>query len=889
MSTPYSFHDSENEVLNWWNDLPAKAPIPSEPGKNPYTIIMPPPNVTGSLHLGHALSSTFQDILVRFYRMNGKDVLWIPGTDHAGIATQMMVEKQVVAEGTSRQELGRNAFIGRIWDWKDRYGSLIISQIKRLGFSADWDRLCFTLDEPMNVAVNEAFVRLHNKGLVYRSQRLVNWDGALKTALSDLEVISKPAPGHLWHIRYASVSDAHQGIVVATTRPETLFGDVAIMVHSDDPRYAHWIGQSVLIPLINKAIPVIADNEVDPEKGTGAVKVTPAHDFTDFQVGMRHNLPLVSILTEENCLNQEVPPAFQGMDCIQARAAVLAALGSALVDQTPMVHNVPHSERSGAVVEPRLTLQWFIDVQSMADKAISAIASGEMRFFPEDWANNALNWLKNIQPWCVSRQLWWGHRLPVWYGPENSIFVAKNEASAYEQAQKQWGAHVVLHQDEDVLDTWFSSGLWPFSTLGWPQDTQDMNQRLPTSVLVTGFDIIFFWVARMMMLGIEMTGRVPFRDIYIHPLIRDALGQKMSKTKHNVINPLEIIDQYGADALRFALAGAACGKQHMRFSLKNVESAQHFITKIWNVMRFAKARSLMDQLYDPSILLQTPQGIQDPLNIWIMNQVATTLNHMEEHIKAYRFTDAASSVYHFIWHVLCDWYVEWAKREWDHATRGPEVRRTFLWALGIMARLLHPFMPFITEKIWHDLTGQKGTLFQAPWPQYALDPARPSSSSSSWSTLHQAISLIRRVRTLFSIETKQQLQITLCGASPELHDHVTAYGAVLCSWLGLSSWDVAQQPLSSQQPVDGVVFPLESTSCTLIIPLAHMVDMSGAIGQLEKDLAKNEKEYAVLEKRLEDAHANPQTPDEIVDDLQKRRQEKSMVLGHVRTTLAALK
>jgi valyl-tRNA synthetase len=885
MHPHYSFQECESQILTWWDHARIQgAAVGGESGKNPYTIIMPPPNVTGSLHLGHALSSTFQDILVRFYRMNGRDVLWVPGTDHAGIATQMMVEKEVVSQGTTRKELGRDAFVQRIWDWKDRYGSLIIEQIKRLGFSADWDRLCFTLDPAMNTAVNQAFVKLYGKGCVYRAQRLVNWDGHLKTALSDLEVVNKTVSGHLWHLRYDLVSDPNQGIVVATTRPETLFGDVAVVVHPDDPRYAHWIGEMVRIPLTGRMIPVIADSEVDPEKGTGAVKVTPAHDFTDFQIGQRHNLPIRSILTADNCLNDEVPLEFQGLDCAQARAAVLGALGTALVDQINITHSVPYSERSGAVVEPRVTLQWFIDMQPMASQAIAAIESGEMRFVPAEWTNNALHWLKTIQPWCVSRQLWWGHRLPVWYGPENSIFVATDSHSAYDLARKQWGEDVVLIQDEDVLDTWFSSGLWPFSTLGWPNNSPDMDNRLPTNVLVTGFDIIFFWVARMMMLGIELTGRVPFRDIYIHPLIRDAQGQKMSKTKQNVVNPLDIIQEYGADALRFALAGATCGKQHMRFSLKNVEQSQHFINKIWNIMRFAHGRGMMDCLHSSDAVLGTPQNIKDPVNQWMMGQVSRTLDEINAHIGAYCFTDAASAVYHFIWHVVCDWYVEWAKREWDHAQRGEEIQRTFLWVLGIMVRILHPFMPFITEKIWHDLTGQEGTLFQSPWPQCTMVD---NAEIRAWSTVQDGIVLIRRVRSLFAIPPTLTLQVTLCGASPEVQSCIEAYQSPLCRWMGLSSWAVHSSNEGPTFAPNGVVFPMGGPT-SLVIPLADAVDMSGALERLEKDLQKIEKEWGTLEKRLHEAQSRLQTPEEIVEDLQVRCQEKQSMLEHIRATILAI-
>jgi valyl-tRNA synthetase len=881
----YAFQSCESQVRMWWDQVHAGRKGDNkrqDEGKKPYTIIMPPPNVTGSLHLGHALSSTFQDILARFYRMNGRDVVWVPGTDHAGIATQMMVEKQVISQGTTREELGREAFVQRIWDWKNLYGDLIVEQMKRLGFSADWDRLCFTLDPNMNAAVNHAFVTLHDRGYVYRAQRLVNWDGQLKTVLSDLEVTNQTMAGTLWDIAYAiEGGQAGQSIVVATTRPETLFGDVAIAVHPEDERYQSLVGKQVRIPLSNRSIPIIADSGVDPEKGTGAVKVTPAHDFNDFDMGQRHGLPMVSILTDDNTLNDQAPEMFRGLGCSDARTAVLEALAEAVVGQTSIIHAVPISERSGAIVEPRVTLQWFIDMQAMAHQSIDAIDAGKMRFVPKEWTNNALQWLRNIQPWCVSRQLWWGHRLPVWYGPENSVFVARDADSAHALAAEKWGADVVLHQDEDVLDTWFSSGLWPFSTLGWPTETADLNDRYPTDVLVTGFDIIFFWVARMMMLGLEMTGRVPFRDIYIHPLIRDAQGQKMSKTKKNVVNPLDIIDSYGADALRFALSSATCGKQHMRFSLNNVEQAGQFINKIWNVVRFAHARGVMVSMHNPETVLSVPVDVKDPLNQWMLVRVSESLERINGHIQAYRFSDAAMAVHHFIWHIVCDWYVEWAKREWDHPQRGAEIQRVFLFILGFMIRILHPFMPVITEKIWHDLTGEKGTLFLTHWPEYC---AKDTPVTQAWGLVHEAIMMVRRVRSLFAIPVAHCLgQLTLHHACPEVLGCVALYQDGLCQWLGLSGFSVDRTDLA----VSGqLVFSLSSG--VLVIPISESVDTAAALLRLKKDQEKEQKEIHNLEKRLLDVRNQPLTPEEIIEDLEIRYGDKKIALEHINQTIHAV-
>jgi valyl-tRNA synthetase len=878
----YAFQSCESQVRMWWDQVHAGQGAKHHRSGKPYTIIMPPPNVTGSLHLGHALSSTFQDILARFYRMNGRDVVWVPGTDHAGIATQMMVEKQVESQGTTRAALGREAFVQRIWDWKDLYGDLIVEQMKRLGFSADWDRLCFTLDPDMNAAVNHAFVTLHDRGYVYRAQRLVNWDGQLKTALSDLEVTNQTKPGTLWHMAYAiEGGSAGQSIVVATTRPETLFGDVAIAVHPDDGRYQSLVGQQARIPLTNRSIPIIADCGVDPEKGTGAVKVTPAHDFNDFDMGQRHGLPMVSILTDDNTLNDQVPEMFRGLGCSDARTAVLDALAEAIVGQTNIMHAVPISERSGTIVEPRVTLQWFIDMQPMAHQAIDAIESGKMRFVPKEWTNNALQWLRHIQPWCVSRQLWWGHRLPVWYGPENSVFVARDAESAHALASEKWGANVVLHQDEDVLDTWFSSGLWPFSTLGWPTQTADLNDRYPTDVLVTGFDIIFFWVARMMMLGLELTGRVPFGDIYIHPLIRDAQGQKMSKTKKNVVNPLDIIDSYGADALRFSLSSATCGKQHMRFSQKNVDQAGQFINKIWNVMRFAHARGMMSSVHHPDTVLSVPVDITDPVNQWMVVRVSESIQRINGHIQAYRFSDAAMAVHHFIWHIVCDWYVEWAKREWDHPSRGAEIQRVFLFVLGFMIRILHPFMPVLTEKIWHDLTGEKGTLCLTHWPECV---ANDTPVTQAWCAIHDVMAIIRRVRSLFLVPGGESLGcVTLKSMCPHVAHCVNMYQDSLCHWLGLSELVVD----AKLEDGSGLVF---SVSCgALVIPISPCVDTDAALMRLEKDREKEEKELMNLEKRLDDVRNQPLTPEEIIDDLDHRCIEKKMDLDHIHTTIKAIR
>ncbi|MBL0941109.1 MAG: valine--tRNA ligase [Alphaproteobacteria bacterium] len=553
----------------------------------PYTIMMPPPNVTGSLHMGHALNHTLQDILVRYMRMKGFNVLWQPGTDHAGIATQMVVERQMDTEGLTRHDLGRKKFIDRVWTWKAQSGGTIVSQLKRLGISADWSRERFTMDDGLSLAVNRVFADLYQQGLIYKDKRLVNWDPKLHTAVSDLEVNNVESQGHMWYIRYPIHGEKDHFITIATTRPETLLGDTAVAIHPEDKRYQHLVGKSVVVPLVGRLISIISDEHCDPEKGTGVVKITPAHDFNDFAVGKRHNLPSINIFDENACLNDEAPEDLRGLDRFVARKAIVSKLESlGLLDKVEaIVHTLPYGERSEVIIEPRLTDQWYVNAKVLAEPAIRAVQDGKMSFIPENWATTYFEWLNNIEPWCISRQLWWGHRIPAWYGPDGTIFAAMNEAEAQEQAQKHYGKTVSLNQDEDVLDTWFSSALWPFSTLGWPNQTPELKICYPTQVLVTGHDIIFFWVARMMMMGLHFTGQVPFEKVYITALVRDEKGQKMSKSKGNIVDPLEFMDKYGADALRFALAALAGPGRDINFSISQVEGYRNFATKIWNAFR----------------------------------------------------------------------------------------------------------------------------------------------------------------------------------------------------------------------------------------------------------------------------------------------------------------
>ena len=758
-----------------WEASGAFRPEPAlarNPDAKPYCIVIPPPNVTGSLHVGHALNNTLQDVLARFHRMRGDAVLWLPGMDHAGIATQMVVERQLAAAGNmGRRDMGREAFVARVWEWKAESGGAITKQLRRLGASCDWSRERFTLDEGLSAAVRKVFVTLHKQGLIYRDKRLVNWHPELQTAISDLEVENIETKGSMWRFRYPLADGAsyqhpvefdedgkptafetRDYIVVATTRPETMLGDAAVAVHPDDGRYAELVGKRVILPLADRPIPIIADAYADPDKGTGAVKITPAHDFNDFQVGKRHDLPLMNIFTAEAKLNGDVPAAYVGLERFVARKRVVAdmeALG--LLDGIDAhVLSVPYDEKSKAVViEPYLTDQWYVDAKVLADPALKAVQDGRTAFEPKHWEKTYFNWLESIEPWCISRQLWWGHRIPAWYGvpldAENSdkmagqIFVAENEEGALAQANAYYGTaidvvvddllpgpsyrngqlvKVALKRDEDVLDTWFSSALWPFSTLGWPEDTEDLKRFYPTSTLVTSFDIIFFWVARMMMMGLHFTGEVPFANVFINALVLDDKGQKMSKTKGNVIDPLELVDEYGADALRFTMTAMSGPARNIRLSKQRVEGYRNFGTKLWNAARFAQMNECI------SVAGFDPAAVKEPVNIWVRGEVVKTAAAVTKAIETFAFDEAAGGLYRFIWNIFCDWYLELAKPILNGADAAAkaETRAMAAWVLDQAMILLHPVAPFITEELWATTAefgpARTAMLIETPWPTY---------------------------------------------------------------------------------------------------------------------------------------------------------------------------
>src|SRR5437870_4915857 len=728
----YQPADIESRRSRIWEEAGAfKAGRPERRHAKPFTIVIPPPNVTGSLHMGHALNNTLQDILCRFERMRGRDVLWQPGTDHAGIATQMVVERQLLElQEPGRRALGREKFLEKVWAWKAESGGTITTQLKRLGASCDWSRERFTMDEGLSRAVLKVFVELYRAGLICKDKRLVNWDPKLLTAISDLEVQQVEVKGHLWHFKYPLEGLADTFITVATTRPETMLGDTAVAVHPDDPRYKRLVGKNAVLPLVGRRIPIIVDEYSDPEKGTGAVKITPAHDFNDFEVGRRHELPLVNILDAEAHLNlagneaflRDVPRSaeldatltYHGLDRFAARKEIVRRLEASdqLAKTEAHAHTVPHGDRSAVVIEPFLTDQWYVDAKTLAAPAIAAVRSGRTVFVPRNWETTYFNWMENIQPWCISRQLWWGHQVPAWYGPDGKVFVAESEAEALSEATAYYVANgtlsneaaadmrrqggKLLTRDEDVLDTWFSSALWPFSTLGWPDETAGLKRYYPTDVLVTGFDIIFFWVARMMMMGLQFMGNVPFPTVYIHALVRDEKGAKMSKSKGNVIDPLHLIDDYGADALRFTLAAMAAQGRDIKLAPQRVEGYRNFATKLWNACRFAEMNAcVLPSAFDPTKAKET-------LNRWIAHETARATREVTEAIEANRFNDAAGLIYRFVWNVYCDWYLELSKPVLigEQGDAKSETRAMVAWARDEILKLLHPFIPFITEELW---------------------------------------------------------------------------------------------------------------------------------------------------------------------------------------------
>src|SRR5271166_749213 len=862
----YNPSEIEPRLYEGWERAGAFA---CDPNSNavPYTIMIPPPNVTGSLHMGHALTFTVQDTLVRWRRMQGRDVLWQPGTDHAGIATQMVVERLLEEQGTDRRALGRERFVERVWQWKAESGGTITQQLRRLGASLDWPRERFTMDDGLSVAVRKVFVDLYREGLIYRDRRLVNWDPKLQTAISDLEVENLEVKGSLWRIRYPIEGAPGHFITVATTRPETMLGDTAVAVHPEDERYRDLIGRHAILPLVGRRLPIVADEYSDPEKGTGAVKITPAHDFNDFAVGQRHRLPMPSILDQqarvtlaeiEDVLGADATFArtLEGMDRTVARKAIVAELERlGLLERTePYTHQVPHGDRGGVPIEPRLTTQWYCNAKVLAQPAIEAVETGKTVFVPKQWENTFFAWMRDIQPWCISRQLWWGHRIPAWYGPDGAIFVAHTEAEAKAEARAKYGRDEVLMQDEDVLDTWFSSGLWPFSTLGWPEQTKELARYYPGDVLVTGFDIIFFWVARMMMQGIHFMGEVPFRTVYIHGLVRDERGQKMSKSKGNSIDPLELLDRYGADALRFTICALTGPGRDVKLGAARVETYRRFVTKLWNAARFCEMNAIRpDESFDPSRATL-------PLTQWILDAMNRAIEDAGAALEAYRFDEYAAACYRFTWDTFCDWFVEFAKP----ALAESEVRQTAAYVLGTILRLLHPAMPFVTEELWDRFGyGEPCSLIRTAWPEPIVVPdAAAAREELGW--VVRLISEVRSVRTEMNVPPGALTPILLRDATRD----TLARGLRWMDAIRRLARASELKPLTGEMPKGSAQLVLDEA--TVVLPLADAIDVGTERTRLTRERDKAEGEARKIAQKLDNADFVRRAPEAVVEENRER-------------------
>ncbi len=848
-------------------------------GKDPFAIMIPPPNVTGSLHIGHAFTMTLQDLVTRYHRMKGRDALWLPGTDHAGIATQMVVERKLAAEKLpSRREMGRAAFLEKVWEWKGQSGGTITSQLRKLGASLDWSRERFTMDEGLNRAVRKVFVELYREGLIYRDNRLVNWDPKLLTAVSDIEVVAKEVKGHMWYIRYPIEGDQERFITIATTRPETMLGDSAVVVHPDDERYKDLIGKFAVLPLVGRLIKIIGDEYVDPELGTGAMKVTPAHDFNDFEIGRRHGLEMINIMDIHARMNDKVPEEYQGLDRFDARKKVLNELEALdlLEKIEDITHTVPYGDRSDVVIEPFLTVQWYCDAKTLAGPAIRAVEDGRTKFVPDNWKNTYCEWLNNIQPWCISRQLWWGHQIPAWYDEDGVVYVAETE----EEAQAQAGVGVKLRRDEDVLDTWFSSALWPFSTLGWPDQTADLKAYYPGSLLITGFDILFFWVARMMMMGLHFMKDVPFHTVYLHALVRDAKGQKMSKSKGNVIDPLDVIAKYGTDSLRFCLISMAAQGRDIRLSDERIEGYRNFATKIWNATRYCEMNGCLPQdSFNPAYVRGT-------VNRWIISQVLETQKSIDQNMGEYRFNDAALAIYQFVWGTFCDWYLEFTKPllsdQNDDETLKAETRATTGWVLDQILVLLNPFMPFISEELYAKIAQRApGTLVMAQaWPDY--DPELYNSDSvAELNWLIKLISEVRSVRADMNVPASAKIAMRIKDASAQTLDRVEKYREIILRMARLDSIaEITAPPKGSLQTV--------VDEATIILPIAEIIDLDKERARLRKEIDKLSANIDRIDQKLADQKFMDNAPQEIVDEQRSRRAETELILKKLSQALQQL-
>jgi len=857
----YNPKDFEEKIYADWENSGDFKPDMSK-NAEAYAVVIPPPNVTGYLHMGHALNNTLQDILIRYNRMLGKKVLWQPGTDHAGIATQMVVERNLAKDGISRHDLGRDKFIETVWKWKEHSGGTICKQLRRLGASCDWSRERFTMDDGLSRAVRKIFVSLYKDGLIYKAKKLVNWDAKLGTAVSDLEVIQKETVGKMYYYKYPIEGENGEFIHIATTRPETMFGDTAVAVSKENEKLKHLIGKNAILPIVNRPIPIIGDEHADPEKGTGAVKITPAHDFNDFEVGKRHNLPLINILNPDATLNENTP--FAGIDTQTARKLTIEKLEELglmeKIEDHPMV--IPYGERSGVVIEPLMTDQWFVDAPVLAKEAIRAVESGEMEFVPKSYEKTYFEWMRNIQPWCISRQLWWGHQIPIWYGPDGEIFCEENEEEALEAAAKHYGKPVELTRETDVLDTWFSSGLWAFSTLGWPDKSEYLDEFYPTSILVTGFDIIFFWIARMMMMSLYKMKHVPFKKAYIHGLVRDEKGQKMSKSKGNTVDPMETIDKYGADALRFFMAAMETQGRDINLSEARIAGYRNFATKLWNAARYGEMNECTLSADFNS------DTCKFAVNRWIIAKAREATIQVTENINNYRFSDAANAVYQFVWGSFCDWYIEMSKPVFygDDDSAKKETRATFAWVLDRILIILHPFMPFITTELWNNIAKRETKLLHMPWPtSETIDTA--ALNDIDWAI--DLISSIRSLRAEMNLPASAKLTVYLKDASTVSKQNIENLKEIICSLARLETISSYDGDISADMAQS--VFK----EAVLLLPLKGIVDFTAERERLNKELVTLNKNLDGYARKLSNASFVERAPAAVVEE-EKRRQAEAL-------------
>ncbi len=869
LAKAYEPHEVEERIYEFWmNGKYFHAEVDSK--KKPYTIVIPPPNITGQLHMGHALDETLQDILIRFRRMQGYSALWLPGTDHASIATEAKIVEAMKQEGVTKEDIGRDGFMKRAWEWKEKYGGTIISQLKKLGSSCDWDRERFTLDEGCSKAVKEVFVKLYNEGLIYRGERMINWCPNCKTSISDAEVDFAEKDGNFWHIRYP-LADGSGYLNLATTRPETMLGDTAVAVHPEDERYQHLIGKMLILPLVGREIPIVADTYVEQDFGTGVVKITPAHDPNDFEVGLRHNLPVINIMDESGIINEN-GGEYQGMDRLDARKKIVKALEEQgyLIKVEPIKHNVGTCYRCKTVVEPRVSKQWFVKMEPLAKPAVKAVEDGEVKFVPERFDKIYFNWMNNIKDWCISRQLWWGHRIPAWYCDDcNEITVSRETPHA---CCKCGSTHI--HQDEDTLDTWFSSALWPFSTLGWPDNTEELNYFYPTNTLVTGYDIIFFWVARMIFSGLAHMGKVPFDTVFIHGIVRDANGVKMSKSLGNGIDPLEVIDQYGADALRFMLATGNSPGNDMRYSPEKVEASRNFANKIWNAARF-----ILMNLEGHEIKNELPNELTTE-DKWIISSFNRVAKEITENLEKFELGIAAQKIYDFLWDIFCDWYIEIAKIRMnsDDAQTAQNAREVLVWVMTGTLKLLHPFMPFITEEIWQTLPHEGDALIVAQWPEYCQEHDFPEAELEM-QRIMDVIRGVRNRRAEMNVPPSRKTNLYIATAEPNTFEN----GIAILNKLAYAT----QITIGQAFDIEGAV-TIVTNDAKVYIPMDELVDKKAELARLNKELETAKKQFAQVNGKLNNQGFLSKAPAQVVEGVKKDFETLTERIQLIESSISAL-